>query len=510
MVRTGLRVAMAWLLGLSACLAQSPGQAPAGPAPQQRGGLGMMPGVPASLAIDLAARGAEFLVGAELTLIVTLRNTAAAGGSLVHSPDEHPPFTFHVQPEKGPAFDLSYERFVQETESEVPPPRAPEMVPLRGGASLDYQVNLTSIMPKPAGPGVYRVSVSYPHGATPRSQQAITVRLVPPRPLLLALAPNGTQRRLGAAYVHAGPDGQMLYQREGRENRPTSGVFAARKLVRQPGSLALSTDAEATAEQRWVGWTEAGKAAFLQVWDKAVLHTTETDSLPPGSVLVSPGWTLTDHSAHFLAAAPSEFTLISMPDRKKPRLRSFALEPGAIPAPDQLRAGFTKSQVGKQRIFAIWPVGGRLLHAIINPTGAATAPSALVERAEPVVALDIQGVARDGSPIIHALFAAPGAAQAHLVRVRAGEPLQEVVIPLPHGHERGVLRWQVSAGEPATVAVQIGNERIMAWTSATKAWRQLSAPPAASVDQLKLVRLQTVWASWVDAAQGLRFENLAP
>ena len=503
------RFAILLLLSGRALWPQSPADPPpmANPAPS-RGGAAMTPGAPSNLTLEVALsfRAAEVLSGAGLPVVVTLRNTMAAGGAFVPSPQADCPFTFTIEPEKKPPFEVSRQAYLLQIKPQTQPPREQEMAALRAGATLEYPLDLADFLLAPLEPGTYRISAAFPLGAHTSRSPAAPLRVIAPRVELLSLAPDGGRSHLGAALVHrAGADSEVLYQRESAGGQPSLGYFRSRKALRQPTSLAISTDAEGTSESRWVGWTEDGRAGFVLVWGTATLHSAATPSLGAEARLLSPGWSFENGSALFLAAAPSGLTLITIPGRDNPVLKNY-LGPGAVPHdPVIVRAGLFKSPEGEHRILLVWLDGRRLMCSILNPLGEATAPRPLMEAPEPFVAVDIESVAHEGAPVIHAVFTAAG--EVRLVRIRGGEPNRTDVLPPVPDRAQSPLHWTVCAGATPAVAIQEGEARILAWHPGA-GWQTVRGPAGAPVSHLRLVRLEAVWAAWADSAKGIQLHQI--
>ncbi|MBS1876432.1 MAG: hypothetical protein JSU00_24670 [Acidobacteria bacterium] len=497
------RVAIALLLALGMAWAQ-PGQAPPEQRPVPVRGGKMTPGGPAnvSLTVTLAAQERPYVAGAETLVTVTLRNTAAAGGALVPSPEADCPFVFTVRPAKRSAFEVSHEIYMLTTRPEPPAPREQEMAPLRAGAGLDYAVDLAEMLVTPLEPGDYSVSAAITVGGAVHRSAAVALHVAAPRVGLLAAVGNGNGLQLATAMS----DGGTLFQRESESGLPASGYFRARKGVHQPGSLAISTDAEGTQETRWLGWTEGGKAEFLHVWGKAVLRSTNVE-VGGDARLTAVGWTFNDRSAMFLAVARSGIALIRFGRGESPQVKPFAVAGATFSDAARVRAGLFRNAAGEVRILVIWPEGGRLLCTILNPADGATPARPLVEGGDSIVAAGIEAVARQGAPIVR-VVSVGARGVAHLVRVRPGEPNQTA--ELPKGSERA-SHWAVSGGPDAAVAAQEGDRTLLLWRPGHDAWERAASSADGSVSHLQLVQLQEqVWAVWADSHRGVVERQLVP
>ncbi|HYP07405.1 MAG TPA: hypothetical protein VER03_14325 [Bryobacteraceae bacterium] len=508
------RIALVLVLcSLAACAQQ--GQAPPPtPKPSPAKGTGMNPGSPVNfpLEVTLTSRGREFLSGAAIPLVVTLKNNMPAGGAFVHSQEASMPFIFRVEPEKGEPFDVSRELYQQRTMPNPPPPRPPQLAPIRAGQSLEYPVNLADFMTTSLKPGRYKVSVIYPlDGAVYRSAP-IALEVVAPKTGMLEVAPNGDRVSLGAVFVQADAAGAtVLYQRESEMGKPDVGPYHPRRTLRDPTSVALSTDGESATEPRWIAWTENGSASFLHVWAATELFASQPAALNANARLVSPGWTFDDESILFLAASNADLSLITLRNREQPRVRTFPIA-GGIANPAALRAGFFKTQSDPpaRRLLVVWPDGNRVMAALVNPDADATAARELARREEPLVALDIEPVGVEAAPIIHAVFSGAPADPAHLVRIRAGEEMQTTTLPaLPEPATRQALQWKVLAGGNPAVAVQAGDHQILAWMPG-RDWRSIHDTPQSAVSNLRLTPMQQAWAVWTDTADGVHYRALQP
>jgi hypothetical protein len=504
-------VLVACLFWQVACAQQEPAKQAPPPAVK---GAKVTPGAPSNLSLEvvLSVKQPEFVSGGAIPVVVTLRNTTPTGGAFVHSPEADMPFIFTVEPEKGEKFELSRDLYQQQTMPNPPPPREQEMAPLRAGASIDYRVDLARIMTKPLQPGQYKISAIYPLRNAIYRSAPIAIRIVAARAGLLEVAPSGNRLSIGAVLAHTnGSDGAVLYQRESVSGNPGVGAYRPRRVLRHPVSVAISTDGEGATEPRWVAWIEDGKVSFLHVWGDAELFATEGTPLPEGARLVSPGWTFDDESVLFLAATKGDVALITIQNRERPQVKTIAVG-GGIAQPSEVRAGFFKTQQEPpaRRLLVVWPAGNRLMCSIVNPEGEATPARELAQRAEPLVAVDIEPVGRDAAPIIHAVFSAAGNQPAHLVRVRAGEETQTRALPsLPESAAgKADLRWTVLAGMAPAVAVQSGERDILAWTPGSQ-WQALHDSGASPVSHLRLVALEQPWAVWADASDGLHYRDLS-
>jgi len=469
----------------------------------------MTPGVPDStLEVALSFRASEAVSGAELPAVVTLRNNMPKGGLIVDSPQDDCPFEFTFEPENQPPFRVSRMTYLLRTRPQPPLPREHEAAPLPGGSTLEYPLDLAGFLVAPLEPGTYRVSATYPlRGATYRSP-AVTLRVVAPRVQFLELARDGNGFHLGAAMIRAGNNGSAdLLHRESEGGKPALGYFRSREVLRQPTSLAISTDAEGTSEARWLGWTEDGKAGFARVWGTSTLQSFAVPSPGANARLLSPGWSFEDGSALFLAAAPSGFTLIALDVRTNPKLKTYPASAG-LREPAAARAGLFRNPDGQIRILVVWPDGRRLICSILDPHGEATPPRVLIEAPQPFVAVDIESVAEAGAPVIDAVSAA--GREGHLVRIRGGEANQTAVLPPVPDHAASPLRWTVCAGAATAVAIQAGETQIFAWHSGAAAWQNLNSPAEAAVSHLRLVHLSGVWAVWADSSKGIQLRQIAP
>jgi hypothetical protein len=470
----------------------------------------MTPGAPGlSLEVTLTIEAGEIISGAAVPLTVVLHNTAAAGGAFVHSPQADCPFVFTVEPEKGGPFEVSLESYRQHAQPDPPPPRQQEMAPLGAGASLTFSVDLAGMRASPLKPGRYRVSAVYLLRGTAYRSAPIAVVIVAPRPRLLELARSGNRVGLGSAMVHLTQSGApLLYQRESVSGNPALGVYRSRKSLREPTSIAISTDAEGAAEPRWVGWMENSSAAFLHVWGDVVLHATESAALDANARLVSPGWTLDDGSVIFLAASPSHLSLITIANREKPHVKAIPVSGGITNLPS-LRAGFFKTPEGHRRLLVVWAADNRLMCSLVDPQAEAAQARELVNRPEPLVALDIESVNHEGALIIDAVFASQSAEGGHLVRVRAGEATQTTAIPgLREAAAGEAIQWHVLAGAAPVVGLQAGARHVFTW-SPNAGWRPLYTATEGQVSQMRLVLLETPWAVWADSLDGLHYRELA-
>jgi hypothetical protein len=461
-----------------------------------------------SIEVTLAVRTPEVISGAALPVVVTLRHTGATGGALVHSPEADSPFIFAVEPESGERFEVSRDLYLQRTRPNPPPPREPEMAPLRAGTSIDYELDLAKFLTSPLRPGRYGITVAYPLRGEVYRSAPVGLRVVAPRVQLLEVAPSGNRLALGAVIVHLdGADTPVLYRRDSESGKPALGSFRAGPSLRQPTSLAISTDGEGATEPRWVGWAEGGNAAFALVWGDATLHTTEPVPIGADARLVSPGWTLDDESVTFLAASPTAFRLVNIRGREAPRVQTYPVN-GEHVDPRFVRAAFFKSQQTPtgSRWLVVWADGSRLMGSLINPDVETASAREIARGPEPLVALDIESVARERSPIIQAVFAAP-AGQAYLMQVRPGEAAQTLEIPAPPDPGAAGLQWAVLAAPQPAVALRVGTTQILAWRPGGE-WVRLYESADGEVTELRLVQLERAWAVWVDSADGVHYREL--
>jgi hypothetical protein len=468
----------------------------------------MTPNVPPNQTIEvtLAARTREFLHGAAIPVVVTLRNTSVSGISVVHSSEADMPFVFIVEREKGERFELSRERYQQQTMPNPPPPREQEVAPLQAGSVIEYQVDLASITVAPLKPGRYKIIAVYPLRASFRSAP-IEIQIRPPRARLLEVAPSGNRLNLGAVMVDTDIDSTpALYQRESESGNPALGVLRRRRPLSNPVSVAISTDAEGATEPRWVAWIEDGAVSFLHVWGEAQLFASEPVALADGVRLAPHGWTFDDESVIFLATNASDVWLITIQNRE-PRVKKYEVA-GGIANPAMLRAGFFKTQdePPARRWLLVWPDGNRLMGSILNPETTASSARELTAQAQPLVVLDVESVAREGAPIICALFSGAAADDTRLVRMRGGEETQTTSVPRLPGEEATEELAVLAASAPA-VAARTQANRIFVWTQ-TAGWRRVHE----SSSNLSNLRLALVdhrpWAVWSEEADGLHYLRL--
>jgi hypothetical protein len=469
------------------------------------------------LEVALTLNSRQVLTGAAIPLVVTLRNIHEKQTTVVHSPEADMQFLFDIEPEKGETFRVSLEQFLQKTMLNPPPPREQEMAPLPAGASLDYPVNLAKILSAPLKPGRYKITAIYAPRMTQFRSAPVTLQVVSPRAGLLEVAPNGNGLTLGSVMLNVNEQGEAsFYTRESESGKPASGVL--RSWPSSPPaaeSLAISTDAEGTMEPRWVGWSEAGKAKFLHIWDSTQLHASAPIDLPSGATLLPRGWTFDDGSVVFGAINSSGFSLITIPGHEiPPVVKTFAIS-GGIANPAMLRAGYfqipskTPEDAPAKRLLTAWPDGNRVMCSIVNPEADATPGRELTLQAEPLVALDMESVGREAAPLMHAVFSSAAGKAISLVRLRAGEETQIHKLPDLPESAGAIAEWAVLTGASPIVAVRTRGNQILCCAPGQTAWRHISeAVRSATYSHLRLVRLERPWAVWIDSVDGLRFQQL--
>jgi hypothetical protein len=198
--------------------------------------------------------------------------------------------------------------------------------------------------------------------------------------------------------------------------------------------------------------------------------------------------------------------LITIQNRE-PRVSRYEVG-GGIANPAMLRAGVFMSpdEPPARRLLIVWPDGNRLMGSIASPEAGASSAGELTAQAQPVVALDVQTVAREGSPIICAVFSGTGGDGALLIRIRAGEEMQVTSIGRLPDREASE-EWVVLADSTPTVAVRTRSNRVFVWTRPA-GWRGVYASNS-SLSNLHLTLVDhRPWAVWAEEADGLHYLKL--